>query len=71
MINTSKLNELQKKDFNNLRNKLCSYSYYDALTYLNDYIYELSDSVNSNYIKYIIKLEKYYYKLLNKKLKND
>lgn len=71
MINTSKLNELQKKDFNNLRNKLYSYSYYDALTYLNDYIYELSDSVNSNYFKCIIGLKDYYYDLWIKGLKNN
>ena len=69
MINTSKLNKLQKKDFNNLRNKLCAYSYYDALTYLNDYIYELSDGVNSNYLKCIIELENYYYNLWIKGLK--
>ena len=71
MINTSKLNELQKKDFNNLRNKLCSYSYYDALTYLNDYIYELSDGVDNNYLNCIVELENYYYNLWIKGLKND
>ena len=71
MINTSKLNELQKKDFNNLRNELCAYSYYDALTYLNDYIYELSDAVDSNYLKCVYELEDYYYNLWVKGLENN
>ena len=61
MINTSKLNKLQKRDYNNLRNKLCAYTYFDALVYLNDYIDLLSDTIDDNYLKCIIELKDYYY----------
>ena len=60
MINTSKLNKLQKRDYNNLRNKLCAYTYFDALVYLNDYIDLLSDTIDDNYLKCIIELKDYY-----------
>ena len=61
MINTSKLNKLQKRDYNNLRNKLCAYTYFDALVYLNDYIDLLSDTIDDNYLKCIIELKDYYH----------
>ena len=71
------LNELQKRDFNLLKsvcinmedNEECSN--YDIVSYLNDYIYGLSDTISSNYLKYVIDLKDYYYNRLEYELTED
>lgn len=65
-INISKLNELQKADFIHLENECIKMrengsSYYDIMTFLNDYIYELSETVDNNYFKVVYALEEYYH----------
>ena len=48
-------NELQR-----LKNECKGMSTFDAVTYLNDYIYKLSDSVNSEFLKKLYELEDTY-----------
>lgn len=67
MINIEKLNELQMKDYITLESKCINMrengsSYYDIMTFLNDYIYELSETVDNNYFKVVYALEEYYHK---------
>ena len=71
------LNELQKRDFNLLKsvcinmedNEGCSN--YDIVSYLNDYIYGLSDTISSNFLKYVIDLKDYYYNRLEHESTED
>ena len=59
-----RLNDIDKKDYNMIEKEckkiLCNYSVYDVLTFLDDYIYDLSDTVNNNYFLAICELEDYY-----------
>ena len=41
-------------------------SYYDAMVYLNDYIYQLSETVSKEYLDCVYKLEEYYHNLFIK-----
>lgn len=65
-----RLNERDKKDYKRLE-KQCDdiyikYSAYDALTFINDYLYDLSDTINNNYFLAICKLEDYYMSIYRK-----
>ena len=67
MINIEKLNELQMKNYITLENQCINMrengsSYYDIMTFLNDYIYELSETVDNNYFKVVYALEEHYHK---------
>ena len=59
-----RLNNTDKKDYNMIEKEcekiLHHYGSYDVLTFINDYIYDLSDTVNSNYFLTICELEDYY-----------
>ena len=67
MINKyyDRLNDMLKKDYKQVV-KECSgifkqnYEAYDVLTYLNDYIYALSDTVCNDYFLALCELEDYY-----------
>ena len=66
MIDISKLNDLQKKDYIALENQCIAMrengsSYYDIVCMLNDYIYELSETVSENYYISVCKLEQHYH----------
>ena len=67
-----RLNDIDKKDYNMIEKEckkiLCNYSVYDVLTFLDDYIYDLSDTVNSNYLLAISELEEYYMSIYRKGL---
>ena len=67
-----RLNDVDKKDYNMIEKEcekiLCNYSVYDVLTFLDDYIYDLSDTVNSNYFLAICELEEYYMSIYRKGL---
>lgn len=60
------LTELQKKDIKALKEE-CKvmeedgYSAFDITAYLNDYIYDLSETVSNDYYKCLYELEEYYY----------
>ena len=59
-----RLNNTDKEDYNMIEKEckkiLCNYSVYDVLTFLDDYIYDLSDTVNNNYFLALSVLEDYY-----------
>lgn len=65
-----RLNERDKKDYKRLEkecdNIYINYSAYDTLTFINDYLYDLSDTVNNNYFLAICKLEDYYMSIYRK-----
>lgn len=67
-----RLNERDKKDYKRLErqcdNIYINYSAYDTLTFINDYLYDLSDTVNNNYFLAICKLEDYYMNIYRKGL---
>ena len=67
-----RLNNIDKKDYNMIEKEckkiLCNYSVYDVLTFLDSYIYDLSDTVNSNYFLAICELEEYYMSIYRKGL---
>ena len=67
-----RLNDIDKKDYNMIEKEcekiLCNYSVYDVLTFLDSYIYDLSDTVNSNYFLAICELEDYYMSIYRKGL---
>ena len=67
-----KLNDIDKKDYNMIEKEckkiLLHYGSYDVLTFINDYIYDLSDTVNSNYFLAICELEEYYMSIYRKGL---
>ena len=67
-----RLNDVDKKDYNMIEKEcekiLCNYSVYDVLTFLDSYIYDLSDTVNSNYFLAIYELEDYYMSIYRKGL---
>ena len=67
-----RLNERDKKDYRWIERK-CQimykdYNAYDVLTFLNDYLYDLSDTVNTNYYLAISKLEDHYMSICRKGL---
>ena len=49
---------------------LCNYSVYDVLTFLDDYIYDLSDTVNNNYFLALSVLEEHYMNIYKEGLIN-
>ena len=59
-----RLNSVDKKDYKMIERECekiyINYSAYDVLTFINDYIYDLSDTINNNYFLAICKLEDYY-----------
>ena len=67
-----RLNDIDKKDYNMIEKEckkiLHHYGSYDVLTFINDYIYDLSDTVNSNYFLAICELEEYYMSIYRKGL---
>ena len=67
-----RLNDVDKKDYNMIEKEcekiLCNYSVYDVLTFLDSYIYDLSDTVNSNYFLALCELEEYYMSIYRKGL---
>ena len=67
-----RLNNTDKKDYNMIEKEcekiLHHYGSYDVLTFINDYIYDLSDTVNSNYFLAICELEEYYMDIYKKGL---
>ena len=68
-----RLNDIDKKDYNMIEKEckkiLHHYGSYDVLTFINDYIYDLSDTVNSNYFLAICELEDYYFNIYKEGLK--
>ena len=68
-----RLNDIDKKDYNMIEKEckkiLLHYESYDVLTFLDDYIYDLSDTVNSNYFLAIYELEDYYFNIYKEGLK--
>ena len=68
-----RLNNIEKKDYNMIEKEckkiLLHYGSYDVLTFINDYIYDLSDTVNSNYFLAICELEDYYFNIYKEGLK--
>ena len=69
-----RLNDIDKKDYNMIEKEckkiLHHYGSYDVLTFINDYIYDLSDTVNSNYFLAICELEDYYFNIYKEGLIN-
>ena len=67
-----RLNNTDKEDYNMIEKEcekiLQHYGSYDALIFINDYIYDLSDTVNSNYFLVICELEEYYMSIYRKGL---
>lgn len=59
-----RLNPMLKKDYKLIEKEcekiLYSNTVYDVITFLNDFIYDLSDVVNNNFYLAICKLEDYY-----------
>ena len=67
MIDISKLNDLQKKDYIALENQCINMrengsSYYDIMCMLNDLIYSYSETVSNEYMKCVYALEEHYHK---------
>ena len=69
-----RLNNTDKEDYKMIEKEcekiLYNYSVYDVLTFLDDYIYDLSDTVNSNYFLAICELEDYYFNIYKEGLIN-
>ena len=67
-----RLNSIDKNDYNMIERECekiyTDYSAYDVLTFIDNYIYDLSDTVNSNYFLAICKLEDYYMDIYKKGL---
>ena len=65
-----RLNDMDKKDYKKVEREckkiLHYHTVYDVVTYLNDYIYDLSDTVNNNYFLAIGKLEDHYMNIYRK-----
>jgi hypothetical protein len=59
-----RLNPMLKKDYKLIEKEcekiLYSNAVYDVITFLNDFIYDLSDVVNNNFYLAICELEDYY-----------
>ena len=60
------LTELQQKDIKALKEECKAmeengYSAFDICCYLNDYIYDLSETVSNEYYKAVYSLEEYYH----------
>ena len=59
-----RLNDIDKKDYNMIEKEckkiLHHYGSYDVLTFINDYIYDLSDTVNNNYFLALSELQDHY-----------
>ena len=69
-----RLNNTDKEDYNMIEKEckkiLCNYSVYDVLTFLDDYIYDLSDTVNNNYFLALSVLEDHYMNIYKEGLIN-
>ena len=69
-----RLNNTDKEDYKMIEKEcekiLYNYSVYDVLTFLDDYIYDLSDTVDNNYFLAICKLEDYYFNIYKEGLIN-
>ena len=69
-----RLNNTDKDDYNMIEKEckkiLHHYGSYDVLSFINDYIYDLSDTVNSNYFLAICELEDYYFNIYKEGLIN-
>ena len=69
-----RLNNTDKEDYKMIEKEckkiLQHYGSYDTLTFINDYIYDLSDTVNSNYFLAICELEDYYFNIYKEGLIN-
>ena len=67
-----RLNNTDKEDYKMIEKEcekvLKHYGSYDVLTFLDDYIYDLSDTVNNNYFLAICELEDYYMSIYRKGL---
>ena len=67
-----RLNSIDKNDYKMIERECekiyTDYSAYDVLTFIDNYIYDLSDTVNSNYFLAICKLEDYYMDIYKKGL---
>ena len=67
-----RLNSIDKNDYKMIERECekiyTDYSAYDVLTFIDNYIYDLSDTVNSNYFLAICKLENYYMSIYRKGL---
>ena len=65
-----RLNSVDKKDYKMIERECekiyIDYDAYDVLTFINDYIYDLSDTINNNYFLAICKLEDYYMDIYKK-----
>lgn len=65
-----RLNERDKKDYRWIEKKCqniyIAHNAYDVLTFLNDYLYNLSDTVVNNYFLAICKLEEHYMSIYKK-----
>ena len=59
-----RLNNIDKEDYNMIEKEcekvLHHYGSYDVLTFMNDYIYDLSDTVNNNYFLALSELQDHY-----------
>ena len=68
-----RLNNTDKEDYKMIEKEcekvLKHYGSYDVLTFLDDYIYDLSDTINSNYFLAICELEDYYINIYKEGLK--
>ena len=69
-----RLNNTDKEDYKMIEKEcekiLHHYGSYDVLTFINDYIYDLSDTVNSNYFLAICELEEHYFNIYKEGLIN-
>ena len=69
-----RLNNTDKDDYNMIEKEckkiLHHYGSYDVLTFINDYIYDLSDTVNNNYFLAICELEDHYFNIYKEGLIN-
>ena len=67
-----RLNSIDKNDYKMIERECekiyTDYSAYDVLTFIDNYIYDLSDTVNSNYLLVICKLEYHYMDIYKKGL---
>lgn len=65
-----KMNEMLKKDYKVIEKEcekiLSNNTAYDVVTFINDYLYDLSDTVDNNYFLAISQLEEYYMSIYRK-----
>ena len=67
-----RLNSIDKNDYKMIERECekiyTDYSAYDVLTFIDNYIYDLSDTVDSNYFLAVCKLENHYMDIYKKGL---